>query len=112
MNELIANGPKTRLAGPVGPSAKSALGGAQGLHPERFSSPEDILTQKLLETSANNDKIEEKYEDGDSSNDDTQIQPPTTVLSSKSDDLVLSAAAWKSVFHDKYGGCWTLDSKY
>ena len=46
------------------------------------------------------------------SNDDTQILPPTTVLSSKSDDLILNKAAWKSVFHDKYGGCWTLDSKY
>ena len=46
------------------------------------------------------------------SNDDTQILPPTTVLSSKSDDLILDKSAWKSVFHDKYGGCWTLDSKY
>jgi len=46
------------------------------------------------------------------SNNDTQILPPTTILSSKSDDLILNKAAWKSVFHDKYGGCWTLDSKY
>ena len=46
------------------------------------------------------------------SNDDTQILPPTTVLSSKSGDLTLNKAAWKSVFHEKYGGCWTLDSKY
>ena len=46
------------------------------------------------------------------SNDDIQILPPTTILSSKSDDLTLNKAVWKSVFHDKYGGCWTLDSKY
>ena len=42
----------------------------------------------------------------------TQITPPTTVLSSKSDDLILNKEVWKSVFHDKYGACWTLDSRY
>ena len=42
----------------------------------------------------------------------TELLPPTTILSSKSNDLILNKAVWKSVFHDKYGECWTLDSKY
>ena len=37
---------------------------------------------------------------------------PTLVLQSKSNDLILGKDVWKSVFHDKYGACWTLDSKY
>ena len=42
----------------------------------------------------------------------TQLLPPTTVLSSKSDDLIINKEFWKSIFHDKYGECWMLDSKY
>ena len=37
---------------------------------------------------------------------------PTIVLSSETNNLILNKEIWKGVFHDKYGACWTLDSRY
>ena len=74
----------TRLSSASSPSVshKSKKDEKTLLLPETFSSPEDILTQKLLETSANNDKFEKTYEDGESSNDDTQMTDDENIVKS------------------------------
>ena len=92
--------PDTRLSSASSPSVshKSKKDEKISLLPERFSSPEDILTQKLLETSANNDKIEEKYEDGDSSNDDTQITDDENIV--KSDERLYNGNVCTDNRHD------------
>ena len=74
----------TRLSSASSPSVshKSKKDEKTLLLPESFSSPEDILTQKLLETSANNEKLEKTYEDAESSNDDTQMTDDENIVKS------------------------------